>query len=152
MYILLVLAQTVVLPIISGIVELVIAPSDPILVFGRWFLFWGVGTRLLVAGASQVFRPQFTVQNILGAPNDGAAQIAQELGFANLTFGVLGILGTFIPGWAVPAAIAGGLFLGLAGFRHLPKKHPNVKESVATWTDLLIFAVMATFVVWSLTH
>ena len=99
-----------------------------------------MGTRLLVAGVSQVFRPQFTVQNILGAP------------FANLTFGVLGILGTFIPGWAVPAAIAGGLFLGLAGFRHLPKKHPNVKESVATWTDLLIFAVMATFVVWSLTH
>lgn len=45
-----------------------------------------------------MFRPQFTVQNILGASNDGAAQIAQELGFANLTFGVLGILGTSYPG------------------------------------------------------
>lgn len=152
MYILLVLLQTLVLPIISGVIELVLAPSDPVLVFGRWFLFWGVGTRLLVAGASQVTRPQFTVQNILGSPNDGAAQIAQELGFANLSFGALGILGAVVPGWAIPAAIAGGLFLGLAGFRHLPKKHPNAKESVATWTDLLIFAAMAVFVAWSLTH
>ena len=152
MYIALVLLQTLILPVISGIIELIVAPSDPVVVFGRWFLFWGVGTRLLVAGFSQVVRPQFTVQNILGSPNDGAAQIAQELGFANLSFGVLGIVGFFVAGWDVPAAIAGGLFLGLAGFRHLPKKHPNLKESVATWSDLLIFAVMAVLVVWTLLH
>jgi hypothetical protein len=149
-YIILVLAQTVVLPLVSGTIELLVGGGDPVLVYGRWFLFWGVGTRLLVAGVSQIFRPGFTVQNILGEPNAGATQIAQELGFANLSIGVGAIVAAFVPGWAVPVAIIGGLFLGLAGFRHVAKKHPNVKEIVATWTDILLFLAMAAYVLVSL--
>ncbi len=147
MYIVLVLLQTVVLPIASGSIALAITHGDPISTFGAWFLFWAVGTRLLVAGISQVIRPGFTVHNILGETNVGAAQIAQELGFANLSIGVGAIVAAFLGDWGIPAAIIGGLFLGLAGFRHLPKRHPNAKETVATWTDLLVFAVMAVYVV-----
>ena len=152
MYIVLVLAQTLVLPLVSGTIELLVAGGDPLLVYGRWFLFWGVGTRLLVAGISQTARPGFTIQNILGAPNPGADQIAQELGLANLAFGVAGVVCAFVPGWGPGAAIAGGLYLGLAGFRHLSKRHPNAKEIVATWTDLLVFVVMVVYVVASLVH
>jgi hypothetical protein len=152
MYFILVIGQTIVLPIVSGTIELLVAGGDPVLVYGKWFLFWGVGTRLLVAGISQAIRPGFTVQNILGSPNAGADQIAQELGFANIPIGAVAIAAAFVPGWAIPVAIIGGLFLGLAGFRHVAKRHPNAKESLATWTDILIFVVMAIFVVYSLLH
>jgi hypothetical protein len=150
MYVILVLAQTVVLPVVSGAIELLISGGDPTEVFGRWFLFWGVGTRLLVAGVSQILRPAFTVQNILGEPNAGAGQIAQELGFANVAIGIGAIVAAFVPGWGVPVAIVGGLFLGLAGFRHIGKLHPNLKEIVATWTDVLVFVAMAVYVIASL--
>jgi hypothetical protein len=147
MYIALVLLQTVLLPLASGSIALAIHHGDPIATYGVWFLFWGVGTRLLVAGLVQIFRPGFTIQNILGAPNLGAAQVAQELGFANLSIGVGAIAAAFVGDWGIPAAVIGGLFLGLAGFRHLPKRHPNAKEAVATWTDLIVFAAMAVYVV-----
>jgi hypothetical protein len=147
MYIFLVLLQTLVLPLASGTIQLAVAHGDPISTYGVWFLFWGVGTRLAVAGVSQIIRPSFTVQNILGAENAGAAQITQELGFANLAIGIGAIVATFVGGWGIPLALAGGLFLGLAGIRHLPKRHPNAKESVATWTDLLMLVVMAIYVV-----
>jgi hypothetical protein len=146
-YVILVLAQTVVLPIVSGVVELLVSGGDPVEVFGRWFLFWGVGTRLLVAGVSQILRPAFTVQNILGEPNAGAGQITQELGFANLAIGVGAIVAAFVSGWGIPLAIVGGLFLGLAGFRHIAKRNPNLKEIVATWTDILVFVAMAVYVI-----
>jgi hypothetical protein len=150
MYIILVLLQTLILPIASGSIQLAVTHGNIIESYGIWFLFWGVGTRLVGAGVSQVIRPGFTVQNILGAPNAGAAQIAQELGFANLAIGASAIAATFVPHWSVPLAIVGGLFLGLAGFRHLPKRHPNAKEAVATWTDLLVFVAMAVFAIYSI--
>jgi hypothetical protein len=150
MYIGLVLLQTLILPVASGSIALAVNHGDPISTYGTWFLFWGVGTRLLVAGLSQILRPGFTVQNILGEPNAGATQIAQELGFANLSIGVGAIAASFVPGWNIPVAIVGGLFFGLAGFRHLPKRHQNAKETVATCTDLLMFAAMAIYAVHAL--
>lgn len=99
MYIALVLLQTVLLPIASGSIALAINHGDPITTYGVWFLFWGVGTRLLVAGLVQIFRPGFTIQNILGAPNAGATQVAQELGFANLSIGAGAIATAFFGDW-----------------------------------------------------
>jgi hypothetical protein len=149
-YIILVLLQTVVLPIVSGSIQLAVTHIDPITAYGMWFLFWGIGTRLLVAGVSQVVRPAFTAVNILGSPNPGAEQIVQELGFANLAIGIGAIVAAFLGDWGVLVAGVGGLFLGLAGFRHLPKRHPNAKETVATWTDLLLFVLMVIYVIHAL--
>ena len=53
-YFIVVIGQTVVLPVVSGIIELVAVGGDPVLVFGKWWVFWGVGTRLLSAGIAQV--------------------------------------------------------------------------------------------------
>ena len=51
--------------------------------------------------------------------------------------GLTGLL-ALIPGWTLPAALAGGVFLLIAGLMHLPKKGKNPQETVATWTDLVV--------------
>ncbi|MDR3634229.1 MAG: hypothetical protein P4L84_10510 [Isosphaeraceae bacterium] len=146
MYVVVVLLQTLILPLASGAVELVASGGDPILVFGRWFLFWGVGTRLMLAGAVQVVRPAFTMRDILGQADSGTLVVVQELGFANLAMGTLSVIGAFTPGWWAAAAIPGAIFLGQAGLRHVLRPEKGLEERVATWTDLLVAAVMIVFV------
>ncbi|MFE4197629.1 hypothetical protein ACFRJ9_17340 [Paenarthrobacter sp. NPDC056912] len=142
-YFILVIAQTVVLPVIAGMLELALVGGDPVLVFGKWWVFWGVGTRLLVAGLAQVSGKGPTTA-ILGAatPSVQAQQLARELGTANIGMGLAGLL-SLVPGWALPAGFAGGIFLLIAGMLHVPKKNKNAKETLATWTDLVVgFAVV----------
>ncbi len=147
MYVVVVLLQTLILPLACGGLELAIQGGDPVLVVGRWFLFWGVGTRLLLAGIVQVARPSFTARDILGADATGALHIVQELGFANIAMGTVAVIGAFVPDWWAAAAIPGGIFLGQAGLRHVAKPDKGLEERVATWTDLLVAAVMLVFVV-----
>jgi hypothetical protein len=149
-YVILVIAQTVALPIISGVVQLAVVGGDPVLVFGMWWVFWGVGTRLLVAGIAQVSGKGPT-SAILGAtaPSVQEKQLTRELGVANLCLGLAGIL-ALVPGWALPAGFAGGIYLLLAGVMHLPKKGKNPQETLATWTDLIVgvaVVVLAIYVV-----
>ena len=149
-YFILVIAQTVVFPIVSGIIELAVFGGDPVLVFGKWWVFWGVGTRLLVAGIVQMSGRGVTSE-ILGAtaPSVQEKQLARELGIANLCIGLAGLLAV-VPGWALPAGFAGGIYLLLAGILHLPKKGKNPQESLATWTDLIVgvaVVVLAVYVV-----
>ena len=80
-YFVLVILQTVVLPIVSGVIELATVGGDPVLVFGKWWVFWGVGTRLLVAGIVPIRPAPSTghpsVQSPMVAPRaagDGAAR------------------------------------------------------------------------------
>jgi hypothetical protein len=141
-YFILVTLQTVVLPIASALIELLVVGGDPILVFGKWWAFWGVGTRLLVAGVAQMSGKGPTTA-ILGAtsPNVQAQQLTRELGTANVGMGLAGLL-ALVPGWAVPAGIAGAVFLLIAGILHIPKKNKNAQETLATWTDLLVGIVV----------
>ncbi len=149
MYFAMVIGLMVVLPIISVVAEFAVSRggANALLLAGKWFLFWGVGVRLFIAGLSQTVRPGFTVENILGNEDAGAAQIVKELGFANLGMGMLGIVAPWIPGWSVPAAITPAIFLGLAGIVHIIKKNKNSKEWVATVTDLFVAIVLAIFVI-----
>ncbi|MCU1420630.1 MAG: hypothetical protein JWN36_281 [Microbacteriaceae bacterium] len=143
-YFILVILQTVVLPIVSGIIELATVGGDPILVFGKWWVFWGVGTRLLVAGIVQASGRGPTTA-ILGAakPSVQETQLARELGMANLCIGLAGLL-ALVPGWALPAGFAGGIYLLIAGIMHVPKRGKNAQEQLATWTDLVVgFVVVA---------
>jgi hypothetical protein len=146
-YIAVVLLQTVVLPSIFGACTLAShAPLDVLATFGRWFLFWGVGTRLALAGVVQIAKPDFTTSTILGEAS-AASLTTRELGFANLATGGGAIVGTFLGG-GLAAAVTGGAYMACAGFGHLGTSKPmNAKERVATWTDLLIFAAMIAYVV-----
>ncbi|SDZ54183.1 DUF6790 family protein [Herbiconiux ginsengi] len=152
MYLVMILGLMIVAPLVSIVSEYSAGggTNDLLLLVGKWFVFWAVGIRLFTAGLSQSFRPEFTAGNILGSKSADRSvlQIVQELGFANLGFGVIGILSLVFPTWIVPAAVAGGLFLGLAGIRHIGKAGKNTKEWIATLTDLLVFVVLAVFVVY----
>ncbi len=151
-YLILVIAQTVVLPIVSGVIELATIGGDPVLVFGKWWVFWGVGTRLLVAGVAQVSGKGPTAE-ILGtsAPSIQEKQLASELGTANIGMGIAGLL-ALVPGWALPAGLAGGVFLLIAGLLHVAKKGKNPQEALATWTDLIVGAAVIVLAVDLLIH
>lgn len=148
-YFIVVIAQTIVLPIVSGIVELAVAGGDPVYVFGKWWVFWGVGTRLLLAGVVQVSGKGPTAA-ILGAtaPTTQEQQLTRELGTANIGMGLAGLL-ALVPGWALPAGVAGGVFLLLAGILHVAKKGKNAQETVATWTDLVVGLAVLVLAVWT---
>lgn len=151
-YVILVLAQTVVLPLVTGILELVVFGGEPVLVFGRWWVSWGVGTRLVVAGIAQI-SGRGPTSEILGstAPSVQEKQLVRELGTANLAMGIAGLF-ALVPGWAFPAGAAGGAFLLLAGALHVPKKNKTAQESLATWTDLLVGIVVVILGIYVLTR
>ena len=148
MYIVFVLLQTLVLPLVSSVIHLIVAPGSSILiVLGIWWGFWGVGTRLLVAGISQLTNPGRTSQGILGIDDKNAEQVVHELGFANLSFGLVATAVSLIPEWGLLGAVPGAIYLGLAGVRHVGKRGKNTEENVATWTDLLVFVMVGIGVV-----
>lgn len=60
----------------------------------------------------------------------------------NIAMG-LGGLPTLVPGWALPAGLAGELLLLVAGIIHLPKRGKNAHETLATWTDLIVGIAVA---------
>lgn len=147
MYIAVVLAQTFVLPLVSGTIHLAVAGGNVLVVFGMWWAFWGVGTRLLVAGISQLANPTRTTQGILGLQDEKANLVVHELGFANLSFGLAATAISLFPAWGVLGAVPGAIYLGLAGFRHIATRGKGREESVATWTDLLVFVATITGVI-----
>jgi hypothetical protein len=142
MYIALLLLQTVALPVVAGSIQLAITGGNPLLVYGVWWAFWGVGTRLVVAGISQLVNPGRTAQGILGIESKDADQVVHELGFANLCLGAVALAVPLLPTWGVTLGVAGGLYMGLAGFRHVAKRGKARDELVATWTDLLVFVAV----------
>jgi hypothetical protein len=121
------------------------ANADLIVLIGKWFVFWSVGIRLILAGARQIFNPAFTAETIFDVREKGALTIVQELGFANLSIGLIAALSLFFRDWVAPAAVAGGLFYGLAGIKHLTKGDRNATENIAMISDLFISVVLAGF-------
>ena len=149
-YYIVVLLQTVGLPIVSGTIELAVVGGDPVLIFGKWWVFWGVGTRLLLAGIVQVSGKANTAE-ILGstAPSVAERQLTAELGTANVAMGLAGLF-ALVPGWALPVGLAGGVFMLIAGIMHAAKKDKNAKENLATWTDLIVGLAVAVLAVYTL--
>lgn len=149
-YFVIVLLQTVVLPIVSALIELAVLGGDPVLVFGKWWVFWGVGTRLLLAGIVQVSGKSHTAE-ILGAtgPTGVERQLTAELGTANIAMGFAALF-ALVPGWALPVGLAGGLFLLIAGLMHVAKRGKNAQETLATWTDLVVGLAVVVLAVYTL--
>ncbi len=145
-----VLLQTVILPIVSGVIELLVFGGDPVLVFGKWWVFWGVGTRLFLAGIVQMSGKGPTAK-ILGSatPSVQETQLVRELGTANIGMGFAGLF-ALIPGWALPVGLAGGVFLLIAGLMHVGKKGKNSQESIATWTDIIVGVAVVVLGVYTL--
>jgi hypothetical protein len=119
---------------------------DLVALTGKWFTFWGVGMRLGIAGLRQAFNPAFTARDIFEIEDERVHPIVRELGFANLALGLLGLL-AILPGWTAPAALAGGLFFALAGWKHLVGRERNLTRVVAMVSDLFIALVLAAYLV-----
>jgi hypothetical protein len=147
MYFAMILALMVVLPAASVIYEVVQSQGATawIPLIGKWFVFWGVGVRLAIAGMLQVFAPRFTSET-LQVKDEAAYKLVRELGFGNLAIGVTGLLSLPLPVWTLAAAMCGGLFYGFAGAQHTFTRKRTTNESWAMWSDLWLFAVMAVFV------
>jgi hypothetical protein len=120
--------------------------ADVMQLVGKWFVFWGFGVRLFIAGVRQVVQPQFTAEDIFAIKDTAAHAIVREVGFGNLAMGTLGLLTLAVGGFLVPAAIVGGLYYGLAGAGHLFRGHRNFAGQTALVSDFFIFAVLAVFV------
>jgi hypothetical protein len=152
MYLAVIVLLMGVLPIASIFVEFVLPHSNADLLFliGKWFVFWSVGVRLLLAGLRQIANPEFTAETIFDVKEKAALTIVQELGFGNLAIGLLGVLTLFNRQWIAPAAIVGGLFYGLAGIKHLTKGDRNATENIAMISDLFIAVVLAIYLAFAL--
>jgi hypothetical protein len=81
-----------VLPVVSISAETLLSHHAMSMVLvGKWFVFWGAGIRLLLAGIRQVLQPRFTAEEIFGVHDTGSFAIVREVGFANLSMGFLGL-------------------------------------------------------------
>lgn len=109
---------------------------------GKWFIFWAIGVRLLTAGISQIFYPKFTIRSILKIDKISNSTAVIELGLANLSMGLTGILSLFIPSWRTAVALSGGLFMGLCGILHITKKTRTLNTNVAMLSDIIIACIM----------
>lgn len=156
MHLTVVLLTMLVLPVASVLIERWTGAGTVPLwqLVGKWFVFWGVGVRLLIAGVRQVVKPELTATGIFGVTDKAAFPLAQELGFWNVTIGLISIASLKRPEWVPPMAIAGMLFYATAGFLHLTNREREFSENVAMLSDLgmaalLLAFVAATFPAWA---
>jgi len=148
MYVIIVLGLTVVLPIASIVLQLVFSDAAfGLLLIGKWFVFWGVGVRLLTAGIRQVLQPSFTARTIFKIRDPAAEKLMTEIGFGNVSMGLVAALSLLLPHWLVPSGLAGGLYLGLAGLKHIANGARTRMEDIAMVTDLLVAGMIGVAII-----
>jgi hypothetical protein len=108
----------------------------------KWFVFWAVGVRLLLAGLRQIIQPRFTAEVILGLESAESRVLVRELGFATTAIGCIAAGSLMSSTWLMPAAIAGTVLYGLAGVHHFLRKARNHYESIAMVSDVLVAVVL----------
>jgi|SRR5271170_6751287 len=149
LYLFVVLAFSLFLPALSVLSEWLITknPPDPLALIGKWFIFWAVGVRLLMAGLRQVFNPAFTAKDIFHIDHAASHAIVRELGFANICFGLIGVISLFLPAWRLVSAFGSGLYYGIAGVNHFVRKGLSANETVAMVSDIFIFLILTVYMV-----
>jgi hypothetical protein len=118
---------------------------------GKWFVFWSVGVRLLLAGLRQYFQPSFTARQIFHIEGDAALVVVRELGIANICAGIVGVLSLLYPAFVLPSAVYAAIFYGIAGVRHIAEKNRSANETIAMVSDLFVFIVLAGYVAAAMT-
>jgi hypothetical protein len=119
---------------------------------GKWFIFWAIGIRLFLAGIKQASSPAFTASGIFNIKNRESFVVIRELGFANTSLGVMGILSVINSDWRLLASVTGGLYFGLAGIQHAFRKPDSKNEVVALLYDLAVFLMVFFYLVFTLIY
>lgn len=150
MYVLIVAALMIAFPVVSILIETIFRDNGVTLgaSVGKWFVFWAVGVRLLLAGMRQIFEPRYTAQRILGLSGEDSLLLVRELGFATTAIGCVGAGSIFASGWVVPTAVAGAIFYGLAGINHAIHKRRNRLQNTAMVSDLFVALVLSIYCCW----
>ena len=92
MYIAAVALLTFVLPLGSALAEHALPGGAPFMaLIGKWFVFWAAGVRLVLAGARQLFQPEFTARQIFKIEGSDALPLVREIGAANFAIGAVGV-------------------------------------------------------------
>jgi len=151
MYLLSLVMFLAVLPLASiGLDHFVFRSSLPLFfLVGKWFAFWAVGIRLFLAGLRQLLQPRFTAEKIFGLTTDEPLPIVRELGIANFSMGILGILTLAKPAFLASIALLAAIFYGVAGLRHLTDPHKNLLQNAAMLTDLFASLVLIAYLVFA---
>ncbi|MDN5844163.1 MAG: hypothetical protein L0H54_12050 [Alcaligenaceae bacterium] len=137
----------VVLPIISIVQDVMVGQAGVLDALGKWFVFWGVGWRLVVAGVHQILRPAYTARDIFEIDDPAAGKLVLEIGFGNLALGIAAVASLYYPAWMPALALAGFIFFGLAGIQHVRNKASTQPEVAAMVSDLGIAAVLLVYLV-----
>ena len=146
-YIIVVSALTFILPLGFSVGQILMNKEIlfTLSLLGKWFIFFAVGLRLFLAGIKQTTNPAFTAKEIFHIHGEESYPILRELGFANLCFGLIGILSLFLPEWRIVSAFGSGIYYGIAGFQHLLKRSSGLNEKFALITDLFIFLFLLVY-------
>ncbi|NYT85202.1 hypothetical protein [Pollutimonas harenae] len=138
----------VVMPIISIVHDVANNQAALVYALGKWFVFWGVGWRLVSAAAHQMMRPAYTAKDIFEIDDPAAGKLVLEIGFGNLAIGIPAIASLYFPAWVPALALAGCIFFALAGFQHIRNKATTRAEVAAMVSDLGLAAVLAVYLLW----
>ena len=148
MYLAVVALTMFVLPIASIVIEHALNPATSLVFLaGRWFVFWGVGVRLGLAGLRQFFQPGFTAKEIFHIGGDEALPLVRELGAANVATAAMGLLSLAFPGFTLPVAISACIFFCVAGIRHAAERGRSRNENIAMVSDIFLSVVLAIYLI-----
>jgi len=137
----------IVLPLCSVVLEHALHPGLAwMALIAKWFVFWVVGVRLLLAGVTQILRPAYTARTIFRFKTDEALPVVREVGIANLAGGIVATASIIIPAFLLPMALWGAVYYAGAGVGHAALKERSGNENAAMLTDLYAFAILAAIV------
>ena len=120
------------------------------LLIGKWFAFWAGGVRLFTAGIRQQIWPRLTSEGIFGITSDDPLPFVRELGMANVSMGVVGLIAPFVAAFVLPAAMVSGLYYLQAGIGHIRHGGRNAQRNLAMVSDLFVAAALLSYVGWAL--
>lgn len=144
-YLTLVGLTMLVLPVGSILIDAGAGPAPWLWLVGKWFVFWAVGVRLLVAGLRQYLQPAFTSREILGIASRDADVLVRELGGANAASGIVGLASLLAPSFVLPTALGAGIFYAVAGIEHVRATHRGRNATIALVSDLWVAAILLGF-------
>jgi hypothetical protein len=148
MYLAVIALTMLLLPVASILIAHALVPTESLtFLVGRWFVFWGVGVRLALAGLRQFFQSAFTSKEIFHVSGDEVLPLVRELGIANLATAAVGLLSLPFPNFVLPVAISACIFYGIAGIRHMAERSRSRNKTIAMASDLFLFVVLAAFLI-----
>lgn len=80
-----------------------------------WFLGFGIGVGSIFSGLAQVLSPEMVAQSV-GWPN---TPFLREVGFANISYGILGLISIKYRSFWTPTIIAYAVFMWGAAIGHI---------------------------------